>query len=104
MKFIEDHAGGDVTDFAICDSRAVLAVTHDYKTFFRVEIWNRDGSPIKWKSNWIDFRFRTALESDHSSFGELEIVQVENGHVYLDCDFGSFDFTADQTMPPSKNA
>ncbi len=103
MKFIEDHAGGDVTKFEISASHAVLTVTHDYKTFFKVEICNRDGSPIKWVSNWMDFGFVQAMESDHYSFGELEIVQVENGHVYLNCDFGSFDFTADATVPPSKN-
>lgn len=102
MHFIEDHQGGDVTEFEIHERQAVLIVTHDYKDFFKVVICNRDDSPIKWTSNWLNFRMLASENPSHISFGELEVVEVEKGHVYLDCDFGSFDFIADQTIPPSK--
>jgi hypothetical protein len=105
MRFFEDHQGGDVTELEISDQHAVIVVTHDYRDFFKLEICNRDGSPIAWKSNWVEFNMhRTDGDPAHRSFGELEIVQIEDGHVYIDSDFGSFDFTANQTIPPSKNA
>ncbi len=103
MNYFEDHQGGDVTEFEIYDKHAVIIVTHDYRDFFKMEICNRDGSSITWKSNWINFNMRrTDGDPTHRSSGELEIVQVENDHVYIDSDFGSFNFTANQTIPPSK--
>lgn len=105
MRFIEDHQGSDITEFEITEKHAVIIVTHDHRDFFKIEICNRDGSPITWKSNWIDFAMtKTDGDPAHRSFGELEVVQIKNGHVYIDSDCGSFDFTANQTIPPSKNA
>jgi len=102
---LEDYAGYYATEFSTSDSRVEIVCTRDFNDFRKISIVPEKGAKdrkLKVETLWVTLRFMNY--DGHLCLGELEVVEQEDGIIYIDADFGAFRIHSRNSVPRPKNA
>lgn len=100
---LEDYEGFYATEFHLGDTQVNITCTRDFENYRKITIRRNnpdDEEELKTETMWLTLRLWSY--DGHDCLGELEVIEEEDGIIYIDSDFGAFRIHSNNSIPPLK--